>query len=263
MDRGKPSKPERVSHLRINRIDHVGVTASHAAQVLCEIIDKTATIFRESRLRVRFAMRLSRRIGLAFPGSPVERGTAPGALIGPNRTSLRRPMPGGLRLHEVLRSVAARQPHRNCVVSYLEAGVCVYYKRSEHRDAQSSNRICRCGRGYPDSIYIVCIRRRTRSPRFSQPKGNRDDSLRAGILPKSGECAGLWKDVSHRLLSATRAAKSWLSRSVLPLPGEPVGRLTALDWLVSVAISIICVWNRHFYRFLLFLNGIKEAYMPS
>jgi hypothetical protein len=49
---------------------------THAAQALCEIIDKTATIFPGSRLRVRFAMRPSRRIGLAFPGSPVERGTA-------------------------------------------------------------------------------------------------------------------------------------------------------------------------------------------
>jgi len=49
---------------------------THAAQALCEILDKTATIFPGSRLRVRFAMRPPRRIGLAFPGSPVERGTA-------------------------------------------------------------------------------------------------------------------------------------------------------------------------------------------
>jgi len=49
---------------------------THAAQALCEILDKTATIFPGSRLRVHFAMRPPRRIGLAFPGSPVERGTA-------------------------------------------------------------------------------------------------------------------------------------------------------------------------------------------
>jgi hypothetical protein len=38
-------------------------------------LDKTAIIFPGSRLRIRFAMRPPRRIGLAFPGSPVERGT--------------------------------------------------------------------------------------------------------------------------------------------------------------------------------------------
>jgi hypothetical protein len=48
---------------------------TRAAQALCEILDKTATIFPGSRLRVRFAMRPPRRIGLAFPESPVERGT--------------------------------------------------------------------------------------------------------------------------------------------------------------------------------------------
>jgi transposase len=47
-----------------------------AAQALCEILDKTATIFPGSRLRIRFAMRPPRRIGLAFPGAPVERCTA-------------------------------------------------------------------------------------------------------------------------------------------------------------------------------------------
>jgi len=49
---------------------------THAAQALCEILDKTATIFPGSRLRMRFATHPPRRIGLAFPGSPVERGTA-------------------------------------------------------------------------------------------------------------------------------------------------------------------------------------------
>src|SRR6516165_2844378 len=48
---------------------------TRAAEVLCEIIDKTATTFPGSRLRVRFAMHLPRRIGLAFPGSPVEPST--------------------------------------------------------------------------------------------------------------------------------------------------------------------------------------------
>src|SRR5262245_1737184 len=48
---------------------------THAAQVLCEILDKTATTFPGSRLHIRFTMRPPRRIGLAFPGSPVERST--------------------------------------------------------------------------------------------------------------------------------------------------------------------------------------------
>jgi transposase len=49
---------------------------THAAKALCEILDKTATIFPGSRLRIRFAMRPPPRIGLAFPRSPVERDTA-------------------------------------------------------------------------------------------------------------------------------------------------------------------------------------------
>ena len=49
---------------------------TYAAQALCETLDKTATTFPGSRLRVRFAMRPPRRIGLAFPDSPVERSTA-------------------------------------------------------------------------------------------------------------------------------------------------------------------------------------------
>jgi transposase len=49
---------------------------THAAQALCEILDKTMTVFPGSRLRIRFAIRPPRRIGLAFPGSPVERNTA-------------------------------------------------------------------------------------------------------------------------------------------------------------------------------------------
>jgi transposase len=48
---------------------------TYAAQALCEILDKEETIFPGSRLRVRFAMRPPPRIGLAFPGSPVEHGT--------------------------------------------------------------------------------------------------------------------------------------------------------------------------------------------
>src|SRR5260370_1611020 len=49
---------------------------THAAQALCGMLDQTATIFPGSRLRIRFAVRPPPRIGLAFPGSPVERGTA-------------------------------------------------------------------------------------------------------------------------------------------------------------------------------------------
>src|SRR6202158_3960710 len=47
-----------------------------AAQALCETLDQTATIFPGSRLRVRFSVRPPPRIGLAFPGSPVERSNA-------------------------------------------------------------------------------------------------------------------------------------------------------------------------------------------
>jgi transposase len=49
---------------------------TRAAQALCEMLDQTATIFPGSRLRIRFAMRAPPRIGLAFPGSPVEHTTA-------------------------------------------------------------------------------------------------------------------------------------------------------------------------------------------
>jgi hypothetical protein len=49
---------------------------TRAAQALCEMLDQTATIFPGSRLRLRFAVRPPPRIGLAFPGSPVERSAA-------------------------------------------------------------------------------------------------------------------------------------------------------------------------------------------
>ena len=49
---------------------------THAAQALCEMLDQTATIFPGSRLRIRFSVRQPPRIGLAFPGSPIERSTA-------------------------------------------------------------------------------------------------------------------------------------------------------------------------------------------
>jgi hypothetical protein len=44
-------------------------------QALCEVLDQTATIFPGSRLRVCFAVRPPPRIGLAFPGSPLEHST--------------------------------------------------------------------------------------------------------------------------------------------------------------------------------------------
>jgi hypothetical protein len=40
------------------------------------MLDQMATIFPGSHLRIRFAVRPPPRIGLAFPGSPVERSTA-------------------------------------------------------------------------------------------------------------------------------------------------------------------------------------------
>jgi transposase len=49
---------------------------THAAQALCEILNQTETNFPGSQLLIRFAMRPPPRIGLAFPGSPVERRTA-------------------------------------------------------------------------------------------------------------------------------------------------------------------------------------------
>ena len=49
---------------------------TNAAQALCDVIDKAATIFPSSRLRMRFKMCPPRRIGLAFPGSPVQRSAA-------------------------------------------------------------------------------------------------------------------------------------------------------------------------------------------
>jgi transposase len=49
---------------------------THAARALCEVLNEAATIFPGSRLRMHFEMRPPRRIGLAFPGSPVERSAA-------------------------------------------------------------------------------------------------------------------------------------------------------------------------------------------
>ena len=43
---------------------------TQAAQALCEALDKTATIYPGSRLRMRFSVRPPPRIGMAFPGSP-------------------------------------------------------------------------------------------------------------------------------------------------------------------------------------------------
>ena len=45
-----------------------------AAQALCDILNKTATVFPGSSQRMRFAVQPPRRIGLAFPGSPGKRG---------------------------------------------------------------------------------------------------------------------------------------------------------------------------------------------
>ena len=52
---------------------------TRAAHALCEVLDRTATVFPGSRLRVRFAMRPPPCIGLAFPGSPNHRNPAPEA----------------------------------------------------------------------------------------------------------------------------------------------------------------------------------------
>ena len=49
---------------------------TRAAQALCDSLDKTATTFPGSRLRIRFAVRPPPRIGLAFPASPAKRTAA-------------------------------------------------------------------------------------------------------------------------------------------------------------------------------------------
>jgi hypothetical protein len=64
------------SALRITLAPLSSPHRTHAAKALCEMLDHTATIFPGSRLRIRFAVRPPPRIGLAFPGSPVERSTA-------------------------------------------------------------------------------------------------------------------------------------------------------------------------------------------
>ena len=64
------------SELRLTLAPLSSPHRTHAAQALCEMLDQTATIFPGSRLHLRFAVNPRPRIGLAFPGSPVERATA-------------------------------------------------------------------------------------------------------------------------------------------------------------------------------------------
>jgi transposase len=47
---------------------------TRAVQALCDLLDQTATTFPGTRLRLRFAVRPRLQVGLAFPGSPVDRG---------------------------------------------------------------------------------------------------------------------------------------------------------------------------------------------
>jgi hypothetical protein len=49
---------------------------TRAALALCELLDRTATVFPGTRLRLRFAVRPPPLIGLAFPGTPADRSTA-------------------------------------------------------------------------------------------------------------------------------------------------------------------------------------------
>lgn len=56
---------------------------TRVAQALCELLDQTATVFPGSRLRLRLAVRPPPCIGLAFPGSPTHRSTAPAAASAP------------------------------------------------------------------------------------------------------------------------------------------------------------------------------------
>jgi len=56
---------------------------THAINALCEILDKTTTVFPGTRLPIRFAIHPPRRIGLAFPGSPVDRDATTAAAPAP------------------------------------------------------------------------------------------------------------------------------------------------------------------------------------
>jgi hypothetical protein len=47
---------------------------TRAVQILCELLDHTATTFPGSHLRIRFAVRTPPRVGLAFPGTSLHRG---------------------------------------------------------------------------------------------------------------------------------------------------------------------------------------------
>jgi transposase len=61
------------SELHITLVALSSPHRTYAAQALCEMLDQTATVFPGSHLRMRFAIRPPPCIGLAFPGSPVER----------------------------------------------------------------------------------------------------------------------------------------------------------------------------------------------
>jgi len=67
------------NELHINLAPLSSPHRTRAAQALCAALDQTATVFPGSSLRIRFAVRPPPRIGLAFPGSPVEQSTAAAA----------------------------------------------------------------------------------------------------------------------------------------------------------------------------------------
>ena len=69
--------------LQINLTPLSAPHRTHAVQALCAILDKTMTVFPGSRMQIRFAIRPPRRIGLAFPASPIERGTATADALAP------------------------------------------------------------------------------------------------------------------------------------------------------------------------------------
>lgn len=67
------------THLQITLAPLSSPHRTRAAEALCKILDQTETVFPGSRLRMRFAAHPPRRIGLAFPGSPVDRSALPDA----------------------------------------------------------------------------------------------------------------------------------------------------------------------------------------
>jgi hypothetical protein len=91
------------------------------------MLEQTATIFRGSHLRMRFAVLPRPRIGLAFPGSPAERSTTTAAAPAP----LSGTKTGHFAIGYVRRSEFTRPP--------------LSQVKEEKHDADCCRRSCRIG----------------------------------------------------------------------------------------------------------------------